>query len=269
MARAAGRAVALALVVVVLSGSVGVPVPASGYPVLPIAESDGWLANLSAPDLDPGASGPLHLTLRDRLAVPIESVALRLEVYEYAGIGENASSVGASATSPTFDGPGASGSVEAIDLQTLAPGAALQVPGDRSVLVHVPSGTPSGTFAIRTSLRFLVGSTAYLLESRGFFGASEWANATILVNGTPVLNVSRLGTSGVLPETSVYVNGPSIAPTLYVLLGLSFGLAALGGYLAWRRGPGSSSGARGTEAARSAPSTFGKSRTSEGDLRST
>ncbi|MCI4348315.1 MAG: hypothetical protein L3J97_06850, partial [Thermoplasmata archaeon] len=80
--------------------------------------------------------------------------------------------------------------------------------------------------------------------SRGYFSAAAWAAATVLSNGTPTINASQLGVSGVVPETSILVSGSSTPVALYAVLGVGLGLAGLGAYWWTRSETKSRSGAR-------------------------
>ena len=150
-------------------------------------------------------------------------------------------------------------------LASISSGDRWTAPGDVAITFEAPPGTPAGTFDLRCSVSFTEAGNAYLLESRGYFSNSAWASATEGPNGTSTLNVSRLGVSGIVPESAALVRPSPVAPWLYGILGASFVLAGVGGYLAWRRGPGSRSRKRAPPDPQRAASALGKSRTSEGD----
>ncbi len=245
---------------------VGAAAPASAaYPTLPASDGGQVLSNLSAPVLAPGSSGAFGFRLANPLAGPMTSVTLSFGFYSFVAFPGNASAVPPTGETPTFSGPGTSGTNGSITLASLAAGSSFDVPDDERISVSAPGGAPDGTFALRFALSFTEGSVAYRFESRGFFSDAQWANATLLPNGASTLNLTRLGVSGVLPETAVLVRADTITPILYGILAASLVLAAAGGYVAWRRGPGSRSGERPAPRPQSAPSAFGKSRTSDGD----
>ncbi|MCI4349111.1 MAG: hypothetical protein L3J93_02685 [Thermoplasmata archaeon] len=259
---------ALAVLIVLLLAVSAPSLPLArgvAYPVLPIPTQLRFLTNLSVPALDPGTTESVQASLQNPLSAPINGTVLSFEVYSFNPFGADSPSPPPSDSAPVFQGPGANGSSIAIAIGTFAGGGSYVLPRDHAVSISVPGSAPSGTYAIRTSLAFHQGPQAYLLESRGYFSDATWANATILANGTPTLNVSRLGVSGVLPETSVFVKGLSLAPWIYGLLGGALVLAGVGGYLAWRRLPKSRSGARSPLSPKSAERALGTSRTSDGD----
>ncbi len=143
----------------------------------------------------------------------------------------------------------------------LAPGASANF----SVGVAVPSGAADGIYAVRIALQFAAAGQNFLLESRGFFSATQWAQATQSANGTPTLNATRLGVSGVIAETSVLVQNPAVAWALYAVLGVGLALVALGAYFWSRSGPGTRSGARSGSPPHNAPRTLGNRRSRDGD----
>jgi hypothetical protein len=259
-------ALGVTLLAVVVGGALPTTVAASAYPPLPVADGAALLADLSAPPLAPGASEPFGFALRDPFNDPMTAISLSFAIYAFVPFPGNGSAPLPAGGTPSFAGNNASGSSATVSLPTLAPGARYPSSGSTGLSLRAPAATPDGTFEIRAGLTFSEGSTTYRFESRGFFSAAAWANATLPIpNGTPTLNLTRLGVSGVLPETAVLVRAPSIDPVLYALLGGALVLAGLGGYVAWRRGTGSRSGARGPPDPQSAPRTFGNRRTRDGD----
>jgi hypothetical protein len=254
------------LVAVAAGGALPTPVAASPYPALPVADGAALLAGLSAPPLAPGASEPFGFALSDPFSGPMTAITLSFAIYAFIPYPGNGSAPLPPGGTPSFQGSNASGSSATLLLPTLAAGARYPAPGSSALSLVAPASAPDGTFDIRAGVTFSEGSTTYRFESRGFFSAAAWANATLpSPNGSPTLNLTRLGVSGVLPETAVLVRTPSIDPVLYVLLGGALVLAGVGGYVAWRRGSGSRSGARAPAPPQSAPRTFGKSRTRDGD----
>ena len=213
---------------------------AASYPPLPIGTDRGFLANLSAPAIAPGASGSVGFTVGDPMAGPITATELTLQVYAFNGFPGNASAVLPIADRPVLVTPTASGASVNVSLGTIGPGHVVR----GSVGVVTSSATPSGTFAIRTAVWFTMSGTNYRLESRGWFNATVWAAATTGPNGAAILNLSLLGVSGICPETAVLV-APSLWPeVLGILLAASLGLAGVGAWIYFRRTSPSSSGAR-------------------------
>lgn len=243
------------------------PSPASGaYPKVAVALDSQFLTNLSAPVLAPGQSGSIDYRLANPLNRALTNATLSFEVYAFnaypgqaMGFPDNSTGLPAGTATPVLSLGGQQGASLRVSVAVLAPGASVSFP----LGVSAGGALADGTYAVRTSLSFVSAGAGYLLESRGFISATQWANATAGGNGT--LNVSRLPVSGVLPETAVLVRMQDLAFPLYVVLGAAFVLAVAGAYFAWRGGPGSKSGARGTPVDHSAPSAFGKSRTSDGD----
>lgn len=227
---------------------------------LPVAEDGKFVTALEAPVVAPGGSGAVTWMLANPLAGPISGVTLDLSVYAFNAYPGNATGpVPAASGAPTFGAAGVP-SYRA-QVGTLPPGGSTS----GSAPFSVGGGAPQGTYAIRVAVNFTGPNGSYVLESRGFFGAALWASATSGPNGTSTLNVTRLGVSGVVPETAVLVRSNPYTIPLYVLLGVGFVLAAAGAYYAFRRGPGSSSGVRGADPPQSAPSALGNRATSDGD----
>jgi hypothetical protein len=233
--------------------------------VLPLATSNGFLADLTVPVTAPGTSSTLTWALHDPFHASIDQVELRLELYAFNAYPGNATSVIGGGTVPELsNGSGAFGGAVTYALGSVAP----LTSEAGSTQVVVPTGTPLGDYAVRTSLRFDLNGTVYYLASRGFFTASEWSYATNgsqAPTGLPALNVSRLNVSGVLPETAVTVLAPAQDLWIYGLLAAAIIAAGVGGYYGLRRGPTSSSGARTPPEESSAESALGNSRTSDGD----
>ncbi len=233
---------------------------ASPYPVLPISESNQILQGLAVPALIPGGEGSLRFSVHNPLTVPIFSVQLAFGEYVFNGF--PGSSVGPlPSDAPTLTNGTTTGIVVGETYSTLIPSASVS----GSIGVVAPSAAPRGLYAIRTSVSFVANGTPYLLESRGYFSQAQWLNATSGPGGVPTLNVSRLGVSGVTPETAVPVMANSPSPWLYGILGAAVILAGVGGYYSIRPGPGSRSGARKSREGRRAASALGNNRTSEGD----
>ncbi len=255
--------VVLAVVGAVLLAGLAAPAPAAraaaGYPVLPDGTWARFVPALTGPTLDPGSSGRISVEVADPLAAALDGVTLSLQVYAFNPTTGNASEAPPTGASPLLASGG-------LGVNETTPSIGAGGTWNQSVPVSVPSSAPSGVFAVRLSLAFASGGTDYRLESRGFFSAAAWAAATEGPNGTPTINASKLGVSGVVPETSVLVRSPaSIDWVLYGLLGASLVLAGVGAYLWSRSGPGSRSGARRGSPPQSAPRALGNSRTRDGD----
>ncbi len=241
--------------------------PATGYPVGPLGLDRALLSNLSAPTIAPGASA----TLSFRLADPswfgaLSTIVATFELYALNGYpGDDVGSLPV-ANAPVLVSGAVSGLTVNVSLGSLAHGAAHA----GAVTVTTDAATPAGTYAIRTALAFTENATHYLYESRGWFSAAAWAEATDGPNGSATINASSLGVSGILPETAILVSSSGWEWALGTLAAAGLLLVGLGAWLYFRRGPGSSSGVghAAPDGERNAPSAFGSSRSSPGDSRS-
>jgi hypothetical protein len=255
---ASSIAAALLLLSIVSAGDAA----AAGAPPLPIADDGKFLPSISLPTLAPGGTELLSFQLSNPMGTTLANLSLSFEFYAFnpapgTGAGPLPSSAPGFAQTNGSWGPNAT-----FPLPSLAGGASLAL----SDAVRAPPSAPEGTYAVRTSLTFVANGTGYRLWSAGHFAPALWSSATTGPNGTSVLNLSRLGVSGVLPETALEVRSPALSYALYAILGAAVVLAAVGGYWAGRRGPGSRSGAKRAPPAESqAPSALGKRRTRDGD----
>ncbi|MCI4344756.1 MAG: hypothetical protein L3J87_03930 [Thermoplasmata archaeon] len=238
---------------------------APAYPVLPLATSNGFLAHLAVPVTAPGSSSSFTWTLHDPLPSSLAQVVVRFELYAFNAYPGNATGpIGGGTVPELSNGSGSFAGVVSYAFSSLASSSS----ESGSTQVLVPTGTPLGDYAVRTSLRFEVNGTGFYLASRGFFSASSWSYATNgshAPTGLPSLNVSRLNVSGVLPETAVTVLAPTQSLWIYGLLAGAIIAAGVGGYYGLRRGPTSSSGARTPPDESRADRAFGNNRTSDGD----
>ena len=231
---------------------------AAAYPVLPDSEWSPILGELVAPALTPGSSGSITFRVSNPLLTELVSMNVSLAVYAFnptEGTGAQALPAGGT---PTLG--------RGVLTYTVAPPV---LPATTSwnwtVPVTVPSAAPTGDYAVRFAVSFLSANSSYLLESRGYFSSSAWAAATHYSNGTPTINASELGVSGIVPETSILVSSASASYVLYIILGVGLGLAALGAYWWTRSEAKSKSGTRRSSPPQSAPTAFGRSRRSDGD----
>jgi hypothetical protein len=234
--------IALALGMIVSALAVAGPAAANAFPPLPIELGRQFVGNLSGPSLSPGGSGTLGFTVANPLSGAIEGVTLTLQVYAFNGFPGNATSLVPLASAPILTTPTSSGGSANVSMGSLVAGSVYH----GSVGVTTSSSTPSGAYAVRTALSFSLASnsTAYRLESRGWFNASTWSAATELPNGSVTLNLSRLGVSGVTPETAILVSSSDWDWVLGVVLASAIVLAGAAAWVYFRRGPGSTSGAR-------------------------
>ncbi|MGA8541997.1 MAG: hypothetical protein WB947_00415 [Thermoplasmata archaeon] len=255
----AAIAAMLAVLLVLLA-----PLPgarATGFPPLPLSDDRGFLGNLSSPSLAPGAAGTIGFSVGNPLSVPITGAVLTLAVYAFNAFPGNATSTISVSGAPVLSNASSSGGTVAVAVGPLPSSGVYH----GSVDVATSTTTPSGTFAVRAALTFESGSTDYLLESRGWFNASVWAEATELPNGSATLNLSVLGVSGVLPETAVLVEQSAFPTLLTGVLVAASVLVGIGAWIYFRRGPASSSGMRSADDDHQAPTAFGSNRTRDGD----
>ena len=234
-------ALAIALAIALVA-ALPAPARAEGYPPLPVEDGRVLLGNLSGPDLAPGASGSLAFTVTNPLPASIAAIVVTLAVYAFNAFPGNATSTVPVSGAPVLSVPGASGASVNVSVASLAPSAVYS----GTIGVATAASTPDGTFAVRTALTFTSGGTTYRLESRGWFTAANWTAATEEPNGSVTLNLSRLGVSGVTPETAILVANSDWD---WVLGGILAAAVVLSGVAAWvyfRRGPGpgSTSGTR-------------------------
>jgi hypothetical protein len=218
------------------------PARAAGYPPLPIALDRDFVGNLSGPTMTPGAQSALWFTVSNPFSSSLDSVLLTLDVYAFNGFPGNATSTVPIAGAPVLSSETGSGSNVTVPVYTMYSHEVFQ----GSVAVVTSSSTPAGAFAVRVALSFTLASngTVYRLESRGWFSDATWKAATELPNGSATLNLSVLGVSGVLPETTVYVTTSSWDWVLGGVLAAAIVLVGLGSWVYFRKGPGSSSGTR-------------------------
>lgn len=234
----------------------------ASYPVLPDGDWSPILSALTGPTLAPGGSGGVTFRLGDPLPNAIIPTRVSLQVYAFTPTQGGAVQVPGLGSSPTFPDGGLGTNVTPPTLPPLIPSGTTW---NWSVTVTVPPAAPTGDYAVRFLVSFQMNNSSFLLESRGFFSASAWASATEYANGTPTINASELGVSGVVPETSILVSPSSTPVVLYAVLGVGLGLAALGGYWWARSDTKSKSGVRRPSPPQSAPTAFGSRRRSDGD----
>jgi hypothetical protein len=234
---------------------------AAGPPIVPLS-LDRWIvSNLTGAEVAPGGGGTISFTVGNPYQnQSITSVVLTLAIYAFNAYPGNATSTVATSSPPVLATPTAAGASVNLSFGTLV--SSRTVAG--SVAVETSSTTSSGTYAVRTAVHFVAGGLPYVLESRGWFTASQWATATAGPGGSVTLNVSALGVSGVSPETSVLVSSSTLSTVLWVVLGASLFLIGAAAFLYFRP-PKSRSGVRNDPGDIQAPSAFGSSRTKDGD----
>jgi hypothetical protein len=231
-AAAWGIAAVVVAIVVSLPATSGAP-----NPTLPVALGSRFVGNVSAPSLTAGDSGTMSFTLHNPLNGTIRAISLSLQLYNFSAFPGGASGSGTLSDPPVLSTPTSAGLWANFTWASLAAGASISPRG--TVGVTTSSVTPLGAYAVRFALRFTGSNgTVYLLESRGWFPAALWAEATSGPNGTTELtshSLELLNVSGVLPETSIQVTGSSLDIALYVILAVALVLTGFGAYVYFRR----------------------------------
>ncbi len=219
-----------------------VPLPGATATSYPPSSAPGrsFLSNLSAPSVTPGESGSVGFELTNPLnGTSIGPTVVTFAVYAFNGFPGDAVSAVPVANAPTLANSTSSGPVVNVTVGPLAPHASYH----GEVALATSPDTPTGAFAIRTAVAYLLNGTAYRFESRGWFSASLWANATRTPNGSATVNLSMLNVSGIVPETAVLVRASTWPVVLGSLLAVGFALVGVGAFVYFRRGASSSSGA--------------------------
>ncbi len=218
------------------------PVRASGYPPLPggLGQDRELLDNLSAPSIVPGGSGQIafQVTAPAASVGPLVGVVVEFAVYAFNGYPGTGSAPLPVGQAPVLSNATTSAEDVRVGLGTLSPGAS----DSGSVGFATSGGTPAGTYAVRTAVSFTENGTAYRLDSRGWFNASVWAQATVLPNGSATLNLSVLGVSGVVAETGIVVSPSGFTTALFAVAAAGVVLVGAGAWVYFRRTPGSRSG---------------------------
>lgn len=228
------------------------------YPVLPDSDWSPVLSHLEGPTLTPGGSGGITFRLGNPLPYELIYPNVSLQVYAFNPTDGGGPFAPPAGSSPILAGGG-------LGANKTGPTLPPNTTWNWSVPVAIPTSAPTGDYAVRFSVTFFMNNVSYRLESRGFFSASAWANATEESNGTPTINASRLGVSGIVPETSILVSPPGIPVVLYSVLAVGLALAGVGAYWWTRSEAKSRSGTRRSSPPQSAPTAFGSSRSNEGD----
>ncbi len=246
------------LCVLGLAIPVGAGVAVAAPPVLPVADWSAILSNLDGPTLTPGTSGAITFRVTNPLAYELVAANVTLQVYAFNPTDGGGAQALPAGSSPVLGTGGQNYTVA----PPLLPST---VSWNWSVPVSIPSSAPTGDYAVRFQVTFSMENVSYRLASRGFFSTAQWTSATSYPNGTPTINASQLGVSGVVPETSILVHGAATPWVLYTILGVGLALAAVGAYWWTRSETKSKSGMRRSSPPQSAPTAFGSNRSSDGD----
>ncbi len=257
-----GTTAVAAVLLLVAAGAAIAPVArAAGYPPLPLADDRGFVEGLRGASLAPGGAGAISLVLHDPLASALQSLVLTVGVYAFSPFPGNGTGPVDLGAAPVLSNASASG----LQVAVFVPGLAANASQAVDVPVAVAASTPSGTFAVRLALGFRSNGAAYNLSSRGWFSAATWAAGTEGPNGSLAVNLTRLGVSGILPETTVYVATNGFADLLWVVFGVGAVVVAAGAYLYFRRSKSSSGARPSRDEPTHAPRAFGTRRSRDGD----
>jgi hypothetical protein len=261
----ASRRFALAVLLLLSLVASGASLPAvstaASAPPLPRATGGELVTTLSLPASSPGGSSSLSITLLDPFLYAMTNLSLTFGWYSfnpYPGTGAGS----LPGDGPTFQGSASEGGVASAHDAYLPGGIAWAA----TVSVLVPADAPLGTYSVRDNLSFDMSGVEYVLASRGYFSNATWQRATILPDGGPTLNLTVLNVSGVLPETALLVQQTStVTLGLDVILGAALVAVGAGAYVAFRRGSGSSSGARRAPEPSQPRNALGTRRSNDGD----
>ncbi len=259
--------VPLLALVLSLPGALATPASGAPPPPLPSPEPAGLLA-LSTETTPPGTSVTVGLTVANDLGSSIRNASLQVAFYRFNVNGATEELTPGDAWAPTFAErpslpPGVqesgAGLSENFTLPALSQGGAVHL----ALAVSVPSAAPTGSYLLRDRLVINTSQAEYLLASRGYFPDALWARATLGANGTPMLNLSLLGVSGVIPESALGVDSPWVTPILLAILVSALAIAAGVGVHLIRQRPKartdqSKAGTSGEPGRNHAPRAFGK-----------
>jgi len=212
------------------------PARAGIPPPLPLALDRGFVSDVTGVELAPGSAGEISLRVANPLPAPMSATLLTVAVYAFNAFPGNATSEVGLSSPPILTNASASGPEVNETVGDLNSGQTVSL----SIPVQTAASTPAGTFAVRTELRFVENATSYLLESRGWFTAATWAAATAGPNGSADVNLTELGVSGILPETSILVQSNNFAYVLWGIFAAALVVLAVGSVLYFRRSNSSS-----------------------------
>jgi len=164
--------------------------------------SDPYFTNqlideIDTPKIEPGREGELTITLKNPYPEEMENVTFSINIYwySYLDVDKNISKV---EEPPVFDGD-ESFSKEEID--SLSAGETHHL----EYQVQTFEDTEEGVYSIRFKLEFSLNNETEVMKSRGHFTSEEWDDAK-----TPRerINVTKLGISGILPDSTFEVRNP-------------------------------------------------------------
>jgi len=181
--------------------------------------------NFTTPQMIPGDTGTLSFSLTNRYDQSISDVSVTIEIYLYANIHEskNLSRVN---KIPNFIN---SGNQTTIKMWNSIESGNDHTKRDAIFRIKSWEGTEQGTYFVRFRLDFEYNGNRYTMKSRGHFSNEEWEEATTNTStGDPGnINITKLGVSGIIPDTTFGVKKPWPIWPLYVLGMLTVTFAAL------------------------------------------
>ena len=170
------------------------------------------LDNFDTPELKPGESGTVRLTIENRYNENMTNVTLTAGVYacattyDYKDISEVRDP-------PNINGQGIEPDFE---LDTIENGTIIYV----NFTIKSYPDTTQGTYFLRFQLRFEYNNTEFIMKSRGYFSDSEWELATSQgdEDDPGKIDIDLLGVDGIIPDSSLLISEPIPLWPLYVCL---------------------------------------------------
>ena len=188
------------------------------------------------PTIEPGDRGTLRFNVTNRYELPMTNVTLEIGIYRWATI-EDSKPVERVRNAPEISGCSYP-SWEKLDAHTIVIRMGTLTPNLNTTLeitIRTRDDTPEGTYFVRAMIRFDYDNMSGIeMRSRGYYTQSEWDAATRRSEENPAgLNLSALGVSGIVPDTSFSVRSPMPIWPLAILIALIviFGGLALLFYL--------------------------------------
>jgi hypothetical protein len=223
------KALAIILSMLVLATSIGVVAQSKEDISAPNKVPDMSFFRTSPDTIEPGKDGKLNFTLTDRYNDPMKNITLTIEVYKWATI-EEANNITNIHHPPTIK-EGQAQKYELVMGQLSA-----GVGNNIQMTLQTSTDTPEGTYFVRTMMVFSYKNVNYTMKSRGYFSNVQWEAATDQVNlnqSVGGINITYLGVSGILVDTSFSVKKPMPMWPLALLIGLTvlFAVAAVILYL--------------------------------------
>ncbi len=180
-------------------------------------------ANFSTPQMVPGDTGELKLSITNRYYADMTNITLTVEIYRYANIHES-KELDRVDKVPKFVSSGEQTTY--IEWNRIEPD---QKVSNAVFKIRSRESTEQGTYFVRFQLNFDYNGSSYVMRSRGHFSNELWDDATTnTTNDNPGnINITKLGVDGIIPDTTFGVKKPWPIWPLYALGSLTFLFAAL------------------------------------------